>query len=298
MTGTPCVDYSTANQFRMSLEGKTMPVLAWWAQTVLRLETPVWIHENVPQQPVEVFNVMLGSWYDIISLEVSPDMVGFGVIERKRRYILGLRKGSVEILADPQAVLKHVTQTLKGIRTRPRDALLASDEEVLTEVIELCSARRVQVPAAAMTCTALRQLDLRSLLTDRERRSLEDYEQAYFERFGHLSENDPDAFFNLGDNAGNRLTWSCVSGKLPTLRCSSGKVWSAYAKRWLTSLELLATMGFPTYEHLARSMGVAPMRFQNMAQARLFLGNAMHAAVAGVVVLVTFSCIRHVDKAE
>ena len=42
-------------------------------------------------------------------------------------------------------------------------------------------------------------------------------------------------------------------------------------------------MGFPTYAELARAMGVAPVTFDDMREARVFMGNAMHGAVAGVV---------------
>ena len=292
MTGTPCTDYSMANQSRQGIAGKTFPVLLWWSETVRRHKVPIFIHENVLQQPYEIFNDLFMGEYDILSLEISPGMVGFSLVERRRRYLLGLRKDSAELIADPRVVLQRAVACLSSTVTSPRHALMASFQEIRAEALEVCAARGLAPPVSVILGNSLEGLDLTCCLTERERESLEHYTWAYFGRFGHLPDNDPDCFFDLTDNAANRLTWSCVSGKIPTLRTGSSKCWSPCRKRWLTVNELLAVMGFPTYEPLARSMGVQTMEFQTRSQAKALLGNAMHAGVAGVAVLVCLSCVR------
>lgn len=293
VTGTPCVDYSLMSLSRKGIYGPTFPILVVWSELMQRLGVPIWFHENVLGQPRWVFDVLFDPCrYKIFDFEVTPEMVGFGLVERKRRYLMGVDTQRLQIVAHPGLVLDHVLQRLRQVRTRPEHALLASLSEVLREAALECSRRGMALPHHIASCNDLKNLDLTELLTEREHMSLHQFLAAYMNKYGHTPDRDPSAFFFLGDNASARCTWSCGSGKLPTLRCTAGKYWSAMAKRWLTPRELLATMGFPVYEPLAASMGVPEMTFESSAAARHFLGNAMHASVAGVVVTTGLCCVR------
>lgn len=293
VTGTPCTDYSRANRARRGIYGDTFPVLLTWAQLVQRLQVPIWFHENVLGQPTEIFNMLYDTTrYRIFEFQICPAQVGFSLIERERRYLMGIDVRKVSLLADPTIVLQAVVETLSSLTTEPRHALLADLHEVAEEARNLCQRKDIDVPAGVNTWTSAQDVDLTMLLNPRERKSLKCYTQKYVARFGHDPESDANAFFYLGDNAHMRTTWSCVSGRLPTLRTSSGKLWSPCARRWLTHKELLAAMGFPTYPVLAQAMGVSIMEFDSVANARAFLGNAMHAGVAGVVIAVGLSCVK------
>lgn len=294
MTGTPCTDYSAANNNRPGLHGKTLPVLLCWSQIIQRLGVPAWIHENVLGQPVDVLRGLFGADYDLRDFVLSPAMVGFALVERQRRYVLAIDKSKAEYVCDPAVLLNYITSNLKLISTEPRHAVLAPWEEVLHEARDLCRIRKIEWPAQldATASSAAATVDWSFVLTPRERESLQGFTCEYVRRFGMLPFADPNAFFYLGDNASYSLTWSCVSGRLPTLRTGRGLCWCPHIHRWLTVNEHLATMGFPTYPDLARSMGVSVLQFDDLSQARRFLGNAMHAGVAGVTLVVLLSCVR------
>lgn len=296
ITGTPCTDYSLAHGQRMGILGKTFPVFLCWSQLIQRLEVPLWIHENVVQQPSELFrDVFDAEMYRIIHLEVSPDMVGFNLIARRRRYTVGINVKRAELIADPEEMLQFITGHLSNVQTQPKDALLADLPEILQEVQYVCDLRSMVLPDYVLQWTSVAQVDLSGFLNRREKESLEGYTLAYLQRFGSMPAHDQNAFFFLGDSAPSRLTWSCVSNKLPTLRRNGGRCWSPYARRWLTAKELLSAMGFPCYDSLAQAMGVPTMVFDSTERARTFLGNAMHAGAAGVVALVCLSCVRMRD---
>jgi hypothetical protein len=67
------------------------------------------------------------------------------------------------------------------------------------------------------------------------------------------------------------------------------KLWSPYLHRWLTNKELLAAMGVPVYEHLARSAGVALVEVAPGPDAWHMLGNMMHIASVGSAMLVALA---------
>ena len=258
-----------------------------------RTNVPIWFHENVLQQKRTVFEMLFQpAKYRLFDFEVSPEAMGFALVERRRRYIMGVNLERAAIIADPHAVLQMVCAQLQAVRTRPEHALMASLAEVIEEATALCMKRGISVPQQIACCSSLSMLDLTELLTPREQESLHDFTAAYVKKRGCLPCCDANAFFFLGDNASNRLTWSCGTGKLPTMRCTRGKYWSPMARRWLTARELLACMGFPTYPILARNMGVAEMAFDSATSAQSFLGNAMHASVAGVLLTTCLTCVR------
>ena len=101
---------------------------------------------------------------------------------------------------------------------------------------------------------------------------------------------------HLGDNPDVMLVWSGRDGKVPTIRRSSGLLWVVDQGRWLTTREMYATMGFPTYRCLADVAGVPLMPVRppggTLAHARQGVGNAMHLACVGTVLLCTLACVR------
>ena len=115
---------------------------------------------------------------------------------------------------------------------------------------------------------------------------------AYWQKFLALEPSKrcelPDLVVHLSDNPAGEsgwLTWSAVSGQIPTIRRSSGKFLSFHAGRHLILRELYLAMGYPTFPFAAQSAGVAYRVFSpsvTHADMRRALGNSFHAVQVGV----------------
>jgi hypothetical protein len=139
------------------------------------------------------------------------------------------------------------------------------------------------------------QPDLFYLLTDREKKGVRDYGKAYKKRFKRKPELDKNLFVYLGDNPTNRLTWSAVSKKIPTLRMSGGKMWNMKARRWLTGREKLSSLGFPVTDDVASTMGVPPLPVRDTKRASSVAGNAMNFSSVAIMQLISLVCFRKVS---
>ena len=67
-------------------------------------------------------------------------------------------------------------------------------------------------------------------------------------------------------------------------------VWSVYEGRAMTSLEKIASMGYPVYPSMARTMGVGwhldyNNDYKSVANARRRIGNSMHLGSIGIVLM-------------
>ena len=137
-----------------------------------------------------------------------------------------------------------------------------------------------------------RRCDLTSLLTQREQLAVKQLDVLYRKRFKRKPEEDLDLVYNLQDNPGNRITWSAVSGKIPTLRKSSGQLWRRASRRWLTARERLATLGFPVDDVSASAMGVPVLPIRCHRQAEAVAGNCFHFSCVSTVQLTGLCCFR------
>ena len=126
------------------------------------------------------------------------------------------------------------------------------------------------------------------LLTDRERQVAQELGRRYEETYGLDPCQNEDLFYYLQDSAA-RGCWSGSSGRLPTLRRGSGKMWAAAARRWLTGKEKMATLGMPVTQSVASAMTVPILRMSDCARAHSVAGNSMHFATVGVVQLVAMA---------
>ena len=81
---------------------------------------------------------------------------------------------------------------------------------------------------------------MKYLLNARERKAVSHALQAYRKKFHKDPMTDPDLVIFLGDNPAERLSWSAVSGRLPTLRMNRGKLYSPMRKRWFLGFILLS----------------------------------------------------------
>jgi site-specific DNA-cytosine methylase len=288
--GSPCVDFSLAGSRRQE-HGPTMIVFLAWARKHRHWGTPVLILENVPQFPRWLVERNLGDLYRIIALPITAESCGFSMIRRRRVYFVLLRIGCVELHHDLEELTRLVTAKLGAIPSEISDFLLADRSEVEEEMVEYTQARRHlrgdEHDVGGM-CPA-------DVLTERERNALWVYERRW-RGLGPKRCALQDLVVHLGDNPEVMLVWSGVDGKVPTIRRSSGLLWSVSRRRWLTARELYATMGFPTYRSLAQAAGVPLVSLRppagTLAQARQGIGNAMHLACVGTVLFCTLACVR------
>ena len=134
------------------------------------------------------------------------------------------------------------------------------------------------------------------LLNDRERRELESYRVEYFKRFGTIPEADPNAVFFLGDNTSFSLTWSTVSGKIPTYRRNSGMFWIPSLQRWMVPADKLASLGFPTTLQTSEMLGVdQPLPTLDPVRGASITGNSFHFTNCGIVMLLAMTCFGPSD---
>ena len=139
-------------------------------------------------------------------------------------------------------------------------------------------------------------LDLEGLLNRRERNAVRVLKTLYRKRFKRDPMKDANLFFSLVDNPNNRVTWSAVSGRIPTLRKASGFVWHVMSRRWLLPREILATLGFPVEQQSAAAMGVPILPIACPRRAAAVAGNCMHMSTVSVIQLVGLCCFQRIDQ--
>jgi hypothetical protein len=112
----------------------------------------------------------------------------------------------------------------------------------------------------------------------------------YLRRFGTDPADDRDLLYFVGDNPSYSMTWSAVSGRVPTYRRNSGKYVHRQTMTWLTAVDKLASLGWPVTPEVAEAMGVPIVPVTDNARADVMAGNAMHFTNSAVVLLVGLAC--------
>ena len=181
-------------------------------------------------------------------------------------------------------------------RTRPRDVARADPEEVAAEALDLWSRRRSRLgpPRAHVASGALRAAFAPcQLLNARERAVVAWCDDEYWQKFRRDPRDDPDLFYFLGDNPWARRCFS-AQGVLPTLRTNAGLLWSPCRARWMTARERMACVGCPVCPDLAEAAGVPEWRPPPGVPVNQLVGNATHAAVVTLALVLALSCTRPV----
>jgi hypothetical protein len=247
------------------------------------------IHENVVGFPVAILQVLFCERYWAHVLQVDADDQGFKLVSRPRIYVIMYHKVKTTVLRPPQQTYDILKGAISfyGISVDEISAcFLASQEEILEEISHLALRMGISPQAAIW--------DMKALLTEGEAVRLASYISHYMRSFGLHPVLDKDCVFNLADNPDMRCSWSAHSKRLPCYRTNGGKQWSCFLNRWLTSKELLATMGVPVYPALAQKAGVPLVSVQPGAPALKMLGNMFHIASAGSVLLAALASAQAV----
>jgi site-specific DNA-cytosine methylase len=278
--GTPCQDYSRAGSRNGLFSGTRFSIIWSWIQIMLLVQPALIIHENVIGFPTSILQLLFHDCYWVYILRVDAEDSGFNLVSRPRIYVIMYHKLKTRVICSPQ----HTYGIMKGAIEWSNIAVsdisacfLATQEELLEEISELALQLRVPLSIAIANPSLL--------LSAGEQQRLEAYINLHIQMFGFHPVLDRSCIFNLADNPLMRCSWSAHSKRLPCYRTNGGKQWSCYLNRWLTSRELLATMGVPVYPALAEKAGVPLIYVQAGAQAMKMLGNMFHVATAGSVLL-------------
>ena len=130
------------------------------------------------------------------------------------------------------------------------------------------------------------------MLNGRERQAISWASKHYLKKFGHAPAQNRNLVLHLGDNPQKFLNWSAKSGRLPTRRLASSKLWHFQEKRWLTAKEVLCSLGFPATPETALAMGVPMLALKDSKRAAHLAGNAMHFSTVSIVLLVALAACQ------
>ncbi|CAE6970572.1 unnamed protein product [Symbiodinium sp. CCMP2592] len=311
VSGLPCPDNSRANHGRLFEEGPSGKIYITWAAQHKRKQTPLLILENVRDMNMTAIAALLEDDYLVIPLKVSPTDVGHDGISRDRLYVFCSHRKTGRYLYDVHEAYACVSKKLRRyIQTRPRDYFVASDRDIHLDALRIAAQRRVQfVPESrlkkllcfqhvrSLCCYPVQHVwvaqgadDLSYLLNSRELEQKEAYECLYRQRFGSNAEEDEDCCVYLGDNVRWTVTWSASSGRIPTLRRSSGRMWNNSRKRWMCPVEKLACHGYPVTKEAASVLGVPALPVLDPLRADSVCGNSMHFSNCALVLLCGLTC--------
>jgi len=287
-SGPPCTDFSPSG-LQLGRHGPTNHTFLAYCFFHLYWQTPLLTLENVREFDRPWLFETMGGTYKIYPLDVSTDDCGFGLIARDRSYFLLVHRSKADLVYDIYQVYDVVKEAIRN-ETSPMDALMASSAEIWCEFTVACQQRRVSGPVPPVS-----RIPWEITFTQPQLERLRVFNMLIRDRFRTSPGSNSDLVYLLNDNPLNRTNWSAISGRIPTLRTGSTLLWYPSVQRILTSREILACMGFPTYEHLGDAMGAGKVDMTHMSSGsdlKHMTGNAMHLANVTVVMLVVLACCR------
>ena len=134
--------------------------------------------------------------------------------------------------------------------------------------------------------------NMQYLLNIRERAAVNYACSLYWQKFRHDPYKQDNLFIHLGDNPWSRLCWSGSSGKIPTFRTGSGRIYNPKTRVWLTPKDKLAALGLPVTPGAALALGAPILPIADDLRAGSIAGNSFHFSSATVVQFVALSCYR------
>ena len=133
-------------------------------------------------------------------------------------------------------------------------------------------------------------MNLSYLLLEREKFVIRQAKRKHLKQFGTSASANENCFVYLLDTG--RVTSSGSSGRIPTFRTQSAKVWHIPSNTWLTQRSKLASLGYPFTPETALAMGVPIVPCADSHRAATQAGNCFNFATVGVVQLVALVCLK------
>ena len=249
--------------------------LAWCR--IIREDKPgIVIHENVRGFDVRILEELLGDLYDITAEDVSPHDLGFSFIARPRIYSVLTLRGRIERTTDVQGLYRAVAATAARTKGPLPSVLVAGIPEVLAVENHLRAKR-------GMSQLLQPSPSWRYLLTDRQASCLSLHEGRF---------DDATCLLEQYVDLTQTFAFARPMPQIPTIRRSSCRVWSWKLDRWLLPSECAAAMGFPIHPWCAQASGVPTDT--TVLQAPIAIGNAMHVANVGAIMVCALAACRRV----
>ena len=279
VAGTPCKDFSTQNNSRPGLGGKTTRHLLIWV-ALMRLVLPqIIICENVPSFPPRILVKYL-PMYSIDTVVLSN--LGFGhCIERRRRYTTLHLRTEVRLVRELASIEPCLGRD-KDPESHTWPQYLVAQEGELSQELGWANAR---FPGAAP-----------STMSD---------DDAFYKALNHWERDHlnkakakaPAQCYTLSQDPDKRKCWSS-SDHIHTLIANTHMLWAEPVRRWFTARETLSLQGFPVHPcHLAylnNSTGLCSFNYSRIgnglrARSRRAMvqqaGDSMHVSVVTAAVL-------------
>ena len=276
ISGSSCRPWSRANRKKRGMKHEDTKQFWAWVR-IIRQDLPsIVIHENVVCFPDSFLTEGLGDFYDVIPLSVQPADAGFGFMRRSRRYHVLALRGVVALSTLPGLYTRLTDQLAKDVSAWPRWVWRATKEEL---ECELATARSCE-QLSSRGGTAGRGLWWPRLTPDQQI-YIEGYADLWQRKHGSPPEESAACVFDLSDTPQYKTGSNAVT--LPTLRQRRGRWWSPMHRRWMLPREKAACMGFPVYDDLAVASRTKLDKLT--VEHAGFIGNAMHVANVGVVML-------------
>ena len=277
ISGSSCRPWSRANRKKRGMKHEDTKQFWAWVR-IIRQDLPsIVIHENVVCFPDSFLTEGLGDFYDVIPLSVQPADAGFGFMRRSRRYHVLALRGVVALSTLPGLYTLLTDQLAKDVSAWPRWVWRATEEEL---ECELATARSCE-QLSSRGGTAGRGLWWPRLTPDQQI-YIEGYADLWQRKHGSPPEESAACVFDLSDTPQYKTGSNAVT--LPTLRQRRGRWWSPMHRRWMLPREKAACMGFPVYDDLAVASRTKLDKLT--VEHASFIGNAMHVANVGLVMLV------------
>ena len=143
-SGSPCQDFSRAG-LQLGRNGGRIHLVLIWIRWHMVWETPVIIHENVPQFDLDIIMSMMSNTYHVFAVECSPEDVGFSICRRTRMYVAMLHRNKLRVLFNPEIMFRRLCAVLWVCSTSLDQALLADLDEIRNEEVALATERGIGV---------------------------------------------------------------------------------------------------------------------------------------------------------
>lgn len=134
--------------------------------------------------------------------------------------------------------------------------------------------------------------NLSYLLCPREKEAIKRVKQLHMQKKGYAALKNPELFVYLADSQTSHVTWSAMSGRIPTLRCKNALMWHVPSNSWLTNRGKLLSLGFPASPDTAAAMGTPMVPILDPAHAGKIAGNSFHFSTIGVIQMLALGCFK------
>ena len=304
IAGTPCVDFSSWGSQKHE-NGKSAVFLLTFAMLIRKWRIPQVIMENVQRFKPALLTDLFGDMYTIDTIVVCNTTFG-QVSTRVRRYSNLTLSASGLALTQPLSMMKTELQRERDPSFTMYDHAIASPGERQME-LTWAALRTSSLAKAQGFCTT------RPLTIDHPdcfEMALNAWEAKHLATFRRLYPRD--RVYCLQTNGEKRANVS-QEFIMHTIVKNGHLQWADKLARWWTARETISFQGFPTTDHLLRSMqcvgeGAKPAPLSSFNVSRLArgfhrrcrkdmceqMGNSMHVAVVGAVVLWSLAFVKPV----